>query len=1358
MIQFFQSFFRMALEASIVALVVFAVRPLLKRYSNRIACLLWVVVMFRLLCPFAIESPAPAFGAKWEQESEKASDDETYALNVNVPKHVTPMDFLVEEQTPLTQESTEAIETAEAATESAETKPFAIVESLVLEEGLQESTEVAQTPSKSEMSASDEVIVIQPQTNDEAQEDMVLEAREEASEAEPVQRKAALTDRMGMAAVSVVRSAREWFSSVQGKSLTNICGVLWLFGAFAFLLLGLRKYLTIQGKLREAIPYKTWQKYPVKISDASGVPMSFGVLKPGIYVPASFQNGENSIAEGQQELILWHEATHLKRLDPLWKLVAFLALAVHWWNPLIWLCIRCMNQDIEMACDERVLAQVGQYKKQEYANTLLHFAADHSGLSLAAAFGESHAECRIKNALKYRKAPKWLSALLVIFVLLLGGCLATKPVTSQETTENTEETQTETTEDGYLIYDSQEGLVTDQIRRLTEKLANEAKIKEAKELTCVTYGLRGVPYKEEPKEGEHYTFEIFFSAFSRGEITYYYESFDYYEKAQDNAENRKVYVGNAQYEEIHEIDSLATAKMAQYPFGILWIEDPEAKGVPTFDGWNTNSGIKQIASIWEETAPEKVDCLKDPVRATKVLMNLGDGEGEYLQTTFESGFVKYTLKNGEELHYIVYDENGYWRPYTLIEYQVERHKEWYPDLVESDIGRYDATLQMTEYFQSVNASELRGVTKWREQSEHFWDPEDGKFKILCEIPEKDATLYGYYDGNGMILRVGDTAYPLISTWDSMGGLVELACGDYDKDDEDEYALTLEGKRGTGTYGTELYVIELRPNGAVAHKFTMEDRFGYLADTITYDFAEKDKTLTIRIKDGQVTRRELKGKLSPDGKVQELIYGCYEGVTPVDDDLFYECGGTLWTTDDSWPGDAGLGIDLMCRVDYHFDGTFTMNTPWFYDGQHPFGVHEPLEELTYSGEEILNVRMADLTRDGIDDAIVTSVSYQEETKNLSWEKRMDQGDVCFVRVYDGEGADFSQGFTAEQALWTRTLSDDKYGNGFVFLCEKNGKSYLLTGDHTIWNGDMTPNFTVLVMGPYNVYEMDSAETFVDMNGAESVWSVDDMVAFTEKLNDWISDAKLIAYVDLYGGRRISEKTFHAWEIWSSWNNVLNREIKNAKASKVLPLLGQEESVTLSGMENLRSELSKMNRNWRMLADWITKASIVSKIDLDLQDGKNVITCDITHDGNPDTITVEYGDAETDSQALILIDIRNSMKEFLWEGTLGLPHAGWGKYYVTLCDRLPYMIWEYPVSESQGEEYGAFKVFYVDDQGHQIMLEEREVSSSFGSKDYQKEKAEFEKALKKYKERAVFMVSTFEGELLVDKKPSNWSEKR
>ena len=88
----------------------------------------------------------------------------------------------------------------------------------------------------------------------------------------------------------------------------------------------------------------------------------------------------------------------------------------------------------------------------------------------------------------------------------------------------------------------------------------------------------------------------------------------------------------------------------------------------------------------------------------------------------------------------------------------------------------------------------------------------------------------------------------------------------------------------------------------------------------------------------------------------------------------------------------------------------------------------------------------------------------------------------------------------------------------------------------------------------------------------------------------------------------------------------------------------------------------------------------------------------------------------------------------------------------------MIWEYPVSESQGEEYGAFKVFYVDDQGHQIMLEEREVSSSSGSKDYQKEKAEFEKALKKYKEQAVFMVSTFEGELLVAKKPSNWSEKR
>ena len=95
MTEFFQGFFRMAFGASVVALVILAVRPILKKYSNRIACLLWAVLLFRLLCPYVIESPAPAFFERWEQQMEASQTGGDAGFDVEgSPKHVTPLDEL----------------------------------------------------------------------------------------------------------------------------------------------------------------------------------------------------------------------------------------------------------------------------------------------------------------------------------------------------------------------------------------------------------------------------------------------------------------------------------------------------------------------------------------------------------------------------------------------------------------------------------------------------------------------------------------------------------------------------------------------------------------------------------------------------------------------------------------------------------------------------------------------------------------------------------------------------------------------------------------------------------------------------------------------------------------------------------------------------------------------------------------------------------------------------------------------------------------------------------------------------------------------------------------------------------------
>ena len=98
--------------------------------------------------------------------------------------------------------------------------------------------------------------------------------------------------------------------------------------------------------------------------------------------------------------------------------------------------------------------------------------------------------------------------------------------------------------------------------------------------------------------------------------------------------------------------------------------------------------------------------------------------------------------------------------------------------------------------------------------------------------------------------------------------------------------------------------------------------------------------------------------------------------------------------------------------------------------------------------------------------------------------------------------------------------------------------------------------------------------------------------------------------------------------------------------------------------------------------------------------------------------------------------------------------WGKYYVTLYEGLLYLLFEFPMHDRQGEEIGSFKVFCLDNKGNEVVLEERTYASST-AKDPEKEKTEFEEALKKYKsERATLLAGIWEGELLVNRKPSNW----
>ncbi len=207
------------------------------------------------------------------------------------------------------------------------------------------------------------------------------------------------------------------------QTLLDILRTVWLPGA-ALLLAGgllpcfrLRRRLVGAARLRDNI----W------LADHIDTAFVFGVVRPRIYLPSSLPPEE-------QPYILLHEQTHLRRFDPLWKLLGFAALCVHWFNPLVWLAVRCAERDMELSCDEAVLARLGADIRQPYAASLLRLAAKRQP---GIAFGEGSTKARIRNVLRYR-SPKLLVSLAGAAVVILLACgLLTDPVRTASLSELT---------------------------------------------------------------------------------------------------------------------------------------------------------------------------------------------------------------------------------------------------------------------------------------------------------------------------------------------------------------------------------------------------------------------------------------------------------------------------------------------------------------------------------------------------------------------------------------------------------------------------------------------------------------------------------------------------------------------------------------------------------------------------------------------------------------------------------------------------------------------------------------------------------------------------------------------------------
>ncbi|TWH56785.1 beta-lactamase regulating signal transducer with metallopeptidase domain [Desulfitobacterium sp. LBE] len=198
----------------------------------------------------------------------------------------------------------------------------------------------------------------------------------------------------------------------------EILSVIWLAGMVILISYSVLAYLKTKRLLQAA----TLIKDNIYESDRLSTAFVFGFIRPKIYVPLGVRGAD-------LDYILAHEQTHIRRRDYLLKPLAFSAIILHWFNPVMWLSFVLMSRDMEMSCDESVLKRVGGEGKSEYAKSLLALSVKRSGLFTLSplAFGESDVKSRVKNILNYKKPGFWVVILLAVAVGGMAFTLLVNP-------------------------------------------------------------------------------------------------------------------------------------------------------------------------------------------------------------------------------------------------------------------------------------------------------------------------------------------------------------------------------------------------------------------------------------------------------------------------------------------------------------------------------------------------------------------------------------------------------------------------------------------------------------------------------------------------------------------------------------------------------------------------------------------------------------------------------------------------------------------------------------------------------------------------------------------------------------------
>ena len=203
-----------------------------------------------------------------------------------------------------------------------------------------------------------------------------------------------------------------------------VVSIVWLSGIAVMLVYTAVSYILLRRRVTTAVLLKK----NIFQSENVDSPFVLGIIRPKIYLP--FRMDEQCL-----EYVIAHEMSHIRRKDHWWKPFGFLLLALHWFNPLMWLGYILLCRDIELACDERVIKEMDNENRANYTEALVACSIHRRRVAACPlAFGEVGVKERVKSVMNYKKPAFWIVVAAIISCIVVAVCFLTNPKTPQNDT------------------------------------------------------------------------------------------------------------------------------------------------------------------------------------------------------------------------------------------------------------------------------------------------------------------------------------------------------------------------------------------------------------------------------------------------------------------------------------------------------------------------------------------------------------------------------------------------------------------------------------------------------------------------------------------------------------------------------------------------------------------------------------------------------------------------------------------------------------------------------------------------------------------------------------------------------------